>query len=43
MDHVFELNHVNIETTDIDRSALFYADVLGLVSGERPEFDRPGY
>jgi catechol 2,3-dioxygenase-like lactoylglutathione lyase family enzyme len=43
VDHVFELNHVNIETTDIDRSARFYADVLGLVSGERPEFDRPGY
>ena len=43
MSFVSELNHVNIETTDIDRSASFYTNVLGLVSGERPNFDRPGY
>ena len=43
MNHVSELNHVNIETTDIDRSASFYTNVLGLISGERPNFDRPGY
>nr|HIL74328.1 glyoxalase [Rhodospirillales bacterium] len=41
--HILELNHINIETADIDRSASFYTDVLGLVSGERPEFDRPGH
>ncbi len=43
MNHILELNHINIETADIDRSASFYTDVLGLVSGERPEFDRPGH
>ena len=43
MSHILELNHINIETADIDRSASFYTDVLGLVSGERPEFDRPGH
>ena len=43
MNHILELNHINIETADIDRSASFYTDVLGLVSGKRPEFDRPGH
>jgi catechol 2,3-dioxygenase-like lactoylglutathione lyase family enzyme len=43
LNHIVELNHINIETEDVDRSARFYADVLGLVSGERPEFDRPGH
>ena len=43
MNQILELNHINIETADIDRSASFYTDVLGLVSGERPEFDRPGH
>ena len=43
MDQILELNHINIETNDIDRSARFYNEVLGLVSGERPEFDRPGH
>lgn len=37
------LDHVNIETEDVDRSAKFYGDVLGLKSGNRPEFDRPGH
>ncbi len=41
--HVQALDHVNIETHDIDRSAKFYADLLGMVSGDRPEFDRPGH
>ena len=43
MSFVSELNHVNIESTDIDRSDSFYNNVLGLISGERPIFDRPGY
>ena len=43
MNQILELNHINIETTDIDRSAHFYTEVLGLVSGERPDFDRPGH
>ena len=37
------IDHVNIETEDVDRSAEFYSDVLGLESGDRPEFDRPGH
>lgn len=37
------LDHVNIETDDVDRSANFYTDVLGLERGDRPEFDRPGH
>ena len=43
MSNISELNHINIETADIDRSAGFYTEVLGLVSGERPDFDRPGH
>ncbi len=41
--HILELNHVNIETADVNRSANFYAEILGLESRERPEFDRPGH
>jgi catechol 2,3-dioxygenase-like lactoylglutathione lyase family enzyme len=37
------LDHVNIETDDVDRSAEFYERVLGLRRGRRPEFDRPGH
>ena len=37
------LDHVNIETDDVDRSAEFYEQVLGLRRGRRPEFDRPGH
>ena len=42
-EHILELNHINIETDDVDRSAKFYHEVLGLESRERPEFDRPGH
>lgn len=37
------LDHVNIETDDVDRSARFYSEVLGLEEGPRPEFREPGY
>ena len=37
------LDHINIETDDVDRSADFYEQVLGLRRGRRPEFDRPGH
>ena len=43
MGHILELNHINIETEDVDRSAKFYHDVIGLKSGDRPPFDRPGH
>ena len=37
------LDHVNIETEDVDRSAEFYERVLGMERGRRPPFDRPGH
>lgn len=36
------LDHINIETTDLDTSVRFYEDVLGLKAGWRPSFDVPG-
>jgi len=37
------LDHVNIETENVDRSAEFYERVLGMERGRRPPFDRPGH
>lgn len=37
------LDHVNIECEDVDGTAAFYTKVLGLTSGERPVFPRPGH
>jgi catechol 2,3-dioxygenase-like lactoylglutathione lyase family enzyme len=37
------LDHVNIETDHVDRSADFYENILGMTRGPRPEFDRPGH
>ena len=39
----YHLNHINIRTTDLDRTRDFYAQVLGLDEGDRPPFDDPGY
>ena len=36
------LNHYSIRTADLDASRRFYADVLGLTVGPRPEFPFPG-
>ena len=36
------LNHFSIRTTDLDASRHFYADVLGLTVGPRPDFPFPG-
>ena len=36
------LDHINIETTDLEESVRFYEDVFGLKSGWRPGFDVPG-
>ena len=41
--NIATLDHVNIETVDIDRSAKFYEDVLGMTQGNRPAFERPGH
>ena len=36
------LNHFSIRTTDLEASRRFYADVLGLTVGQRPDFAFPG-
>ena len=36
------LNHVNIITDDLDATRKFYADVIGLIDGDRPDFPFPG-
>ena len=37
-----ELNHFSIRTTDLAACRRFYADVLGLTVGPRPDFPFPG-
>ena len=37
-----KLNHFSIRTPDLEASRRFYADVLGLTVGPRPEFAFPG-
>lgn len=37
------IDHVNVETDDVNRSAKFYSEVIGLKEGPRPNFDRPGF
>jgi catechol 2,3-dioxygenase-like lactoylglutathione lyase family enzyme len=39
---VESLDHYTIVAADLDRSVAFYTDVLGLVNGDRPDFDFPG-
>ena len=39
----YHLNHINIRATDLEETRDFYADVLGLKSGFRPAFPRPGF
>lgn len=36
------LDHYNINTSDLDRAVQFYTDILGLRKGPRPEFGIPG-
>lgn len=36
------LHHVSIVTADVDRSAAFYRDILGMQPIKRPPFDIPG-
>ena len=37
------LDHVAIRTDDLEGTKAFFTDVLGLVAGDRPPFDFPGY
>ena len=39
---ILELNHVAIHVTDVERSRVFYRDVLRLEALPRPAFDFPG-
>ena len=36
------LDHVNIRTAQLDKLVEWYADVLGLCAGDRPDFPFPG-
>ena len=36
------MNHFTVLTDDVAKTVRFYGDVLGLVPGERPNFDFPG-
>jgi len=36
------LHHVNIRAEDIDVTAAFYVEAIGLTAGERPAFNFPG-
>ena len=36
------LNHFTVLTEDVPGTVRFYGEVLGLVPGERPDFDFPG-
>lgn len=36
------MNHFTILTDDVERTSLFYHDILGLTEGHRPPFDFPG-
>ena len=37
------LNHFSIRTAELDASRRFYAEVLGLTDGPRPDFPFPGH
>ena len=36
------LDHITVNTGDLDAALRFYVDVLGLRHGDRPAFDAPG-
>jgi catechol 2,3-dioxygenase-like lactoylglutathione lyase family enzyme len=40
--HIERLDHVNIQTHDLEATRAFYVDVLGLRVGERPPFGFAG-
>lgn len=39
---ILDLDHVNIRTTDLNRTRAFFTEVLGLSVGWRPDFDFAG-
>jgi catechol 2,3-dioxygenase-like lactoylglutathione lyase family enzyme len=36
------IDHINIDTHDLDRTVRFFTEVLGLAQGPRPSFSFPG-
>jgi catechol 2,3-dioxygenase-like lactoylglutathione lyase family enzyme len=39
---ILDLDHINIQTTDLAKTQAFFTDVLGLTVGWRPDFEFPG-
>lgn len=39
---IWDVDHVNVTTSDLERMRRFYTEVLGLTEGARPPFSRPG-
>jgi len=39
---ILEVEHINVTTSDLERTRRFYIEVLGLKEGNRPPFSRPG-
>ena len=37
-----QLHHVNLRTTDLERTIAFYTEAIGLTNGWRPDFGFPG-
>jgi catechol 2,3-dioxygenase-like lactoylglutathione lyase family enzyme len=40
--HLGKLDHVNVKTANLDAMVAWYTEVLGMKSGERPQFAFPG-
>jgi catechol 2,3-dioxygenase-like lactoylglutathione lyase family enzyme len=36
------LDHCSIRTVKLEETRDFYVDLLGMIDGERPDFDFPG-
>ena len=39
---ILEVEHINVTTSDLEKTRRFYTEVLGMREGVRPPFSRPG-
>jgi len=39
---ILEVEHINVTTSDLEKTRRFYTEVLGMSEGARPPFSRPG-
>lgn len=39
---ILEVEHINVTTSDLEKTRRFYEEVLGMREGVRPPFSRPG-